>query len=123
LLGLPALSRWGDYSTISVDPNDPTRFWCVQMFPSDSANNDVWSTQITELVTSLSLPQLSITLTGTNAMVFWSSSAAGFYLQSTTNLVPPVVWSSVTKTSSTNGSIISVLVPVSDGQQFFRLQN
>jgi len=120
---LPPLSRWGDYSTLSVDPNDPTRFWSIQMYPSDSANNDVWSTQITELVTSLSLPQLSITLAGTNAMVFWSSSAAGFHLQSTTNLVSPAAWSNGTQTLSTNGSIISVLVPVSGRQQFFRLQN
>jgi hypothetical protein len=120
--GLPPLSRWGDYSTLSVDPNDSTRFWCVQMFPSDPANNDVWSTQITELLTSLPLPQLSITRAGTDAMVSWPGSAAGYQLKSTTSLVSPVAWSNVTNTESTNGGTISVLVPVSGGQQFFRLQ-
>ena len=24
-------SRWGDYSTVSVDPSDPARFWTIQM--------------------------------------------------------------------------------------------
>jgi hypothetical protein len=122
LLGLPALSRWGDYSTISVDPNDPSRFWCVQMFPSDPVNNDVWSTQITGLLTSLVTPQLAIKEAGTNATVSWSTTATGYQLWSATNLVSPVVWSNVTNASSTNGGTISVLVPVSSGQRFFRLQ-
>jgi len=121
LFGLPALSRWGDYSTISVDLNNPTHFWCVQMFPSDSANNDVWSTQITELLTSLASPQVTITLAGANVTLAWPSSA-GYQLQSATNLVPPIAWSNVTQTPSTNGDTVSVLVPVSGGQQFFRLQ-
>ncbi len=40
------VSRWGDYSATSVDPEDPTRFWTIQQYVSAP---DVWSTQITEL--------------------------------------------------------------------------
>jgi hypothetical protein len=118
-------SRWGDYSAVSVDPSDPTRFWTIQMLPlydSSLDSGDLWQTQITELITSLPSPLLTITLTGTNAMVSWSSAAAGYQLQSATNLNSSAVWSSVTQTMSTNGSTISVLMPVSRGQQFFRLQ-
>lgn len=48
----PTPSRWGDYSTLSVDAADPTQFWPEQMYPSgedtDSGLGDgYWSTQIT----------------------------------------------------------------------------
>ena len=122
LLDLPLLSRWGDYSTLSVDPADPTRFWSIQMFPPDAANSDVWSTQITELLTSQVLPPLNIAPAGTNVLVSWPSSAIGFELQSAASLAPPVPWANVTQMASTNGAIISVLVPVAGRQQFFRLK-
>jgi len=122
LLGLPQLSRWGDYNTLSVDPADPTRFWSIQMFPPPSDYSDVWSTQITELITSQSLLQLTIAPAGTNVVVSWPSVATGFQLQSATNLDAPVVWSGVTQTLSTNGGTISALVPVSGSQEYFRLK-
>ena len=127
LLGSPTTSRWGDYSTLSVDAADPTQFWSIQMYPSgvDSSSGldeGIWSTQITQLLTSLPSPQLAIKEAGTNAMVSWSTAATGYQLWSATNLVSPVVWSNVTNASSTNGNTISVLVPVSSGQRFFRLQ-
>jgi len=42
-------SRWGDYSTTSVDPNNPNIFWTIQMYRSGFS---IWSTQITEVRTS-----------------------------------------------------------------------
>ncbi len=82
-------SRWGDYSTVSVDPSDPARFWTIQMLPiydSSTGSGDLWQTQVTELITSLPALQLTIALLGTNAMVSWPFYAADFQLQSTTNL-------------------------------------
>lgn len=120
-------SRWGDYSTVSVDPGDPTHFWSIQMYPSGTSTDSLgdvsydWSTQITQLIVTAP-PQLSLLLVGRNATISWPSSATGYQLQSAPGLVPPVVWSSVTQTPSTNGNTISVLVPISSGQQFFRLQ-
>jgi hypothetical protein len=122
LYGQPQLSRWGDYNTVSVDPADPTRFWSIQMFPPPSDFSDVWSTQITELLTSQLLPQMSIAPAGTNVMVSWPSIVTGFQLESATSLAPPIAWSNVTNTASTNGGTISVLVPISGSQTFFRLQ-
>jgi uncharacterized repeat protein (TIGR03803 family) len=47
-------------------------------------------------VFSLALPPpLGIVLAGTNVVLSWPSNVTGFNLQSTTNLVPPIVWSPV----------------------------
>jgi hypothetical protein len=91
------------------------------MFPSDIANADVWSTQVTELVTA---PQfmLAIMPAGTNVTVSWSSVATGYQLQSAVGLDAPATWTNVMQVVLTNGSQISVTVPASAQQQFFRLQ-
>jgi hypothetical protein len=123
-------SRWGDYSTVSVDPSDPTHFWTIQELPLydsaldiySSGDAVVWQMQITELITSLPSVRLSIALVGTNAMISWPGTATGFQLQSATNLTASAVWTNVTQTLSTNSGTISVLVPASHGRQFFRLQ-
>ena len=125
-LGTPTTSRWGDYSTLSVDAADPTQFWSIQMYPSgvdttSGFDEGIWSTQITQLIIATS-PQLTLSLSGTNLTISWPASASGYQLQSTPSLVPAVVWSAVTQTPSNNGTTISVVVPVSGGRQFFRLQ-
>src|SRR5205814_7767804 len=63
-LEIPPLSRWGDYSATTPDPNDPIRFWTIQMYPQDT---DVWATQVTEVIVSPPNPALSITLANNNA--------------------------------------------------------
>ena len=125
-LGTPTTSRWGDYSTLSVDAADPTQFWCIQMFPSDvdSASGfeeGIWSTQITQLIVTTP-PPLTLSLSRTNLTISWPAFASGYQLQSTPSLTAPVTWSAVTQTPSNNGTTISVAVPVSGGRQFFRLQ-
>ena len=91
------------------------------MFPSDAANNDVWSTQITELIT---VPQFSLTLqpAGTNMTVSWPSSAAGYQLQAAPSLQSSAVWTNVTQTLSTNGSLVYLSLPMSRVQEYFRLK-
>ena len=115
-LGNP-VSRWGDYSTTSVDPSDPNRFWTIQMYPSDT---DVWSTQITELVTT-PLAVLSIMSAGTNITVSWPNAAGPYHLQFAPNLLSSITWSNVTQIPQTNGSQAYVVLPHSAGRQFFRL--
>jgi hypothetical protein len=117
LFGNP-VSRWGDYSATSVDPSDSNRFWTIQEFPSDT---NVWSTQITELITTLQL-KLSIRQVGTNAMLSWPSGPWSYQLLSATNLMPPVAWSNVTQPQVTNATQVTVSVPISPSRQFFRLQ-
>ena len=47
------LNRWGDYSATTLDPTDPFRFWTIQEWVS---GQDIWSTQITELILRSSVP-------------------------------------------------------------------
>ncbi|HLX69993.1 MAG TPA: hypothetical protein VKV04_10240 [Verrucomicrobiae bacterium] len=127
LLGEPTDSRWGDYSATSVDPTDPTQIWTIQMIPTDVDNSDqtgfgqgIWSTWITQLQI-LSLPQLTIAPAGANVLISWPVSAANFQLQSNTNLAS-ANWLTITPPLSTNGSVISAVVPLSGPQDFFRLK-
>jgi len=64
---------------------------------------------------SLPLPQLTISLSGTNIILTWPTNAAGFTLQSTTNLLSPAVWTIVS-------GQYAVTNPISGTQQFFRLK-
>jgi hypothetical protein len=66
-------------------------------------------------------PQLGILLFGTNVIVAWLTSFTGFNLESTTNLVLPVVWI----TNSTAPVIINqyyaVTNPIAGTRMFYRL--
>jgi uncharacterized repeat protein (TIGR03803 family) len=76
------------------------------------------------MVFSLSLPtpRLSIIHSGTNAIVTWPTNALEFTLQSTANLVPPTVWTTVSPPPyaviSTNSVVTNT---ISGTNQFYRL--
>ena len=123
--GGAAESRWGDYSTVAVDPSDPARFWTIQMLPiydRSTGSGDLWRMQITELITTLPPPQLSIALTDTNATISWPFYASGYQLESTTNLTAGGGWLPVTQTPYTNGIALSLDIPMTGPQAFFRLK-
>lgn len=67
---------------------------------------------------------LTISQSDTNVVISWPLVPAGFELESTTNLSPPVVWSAVSApvTVDTNTSQNVVSVPIASGNQFFILQ-
>ena len=69
-----------------------------------------------------SLP-LNIVKSGTNIALRWPIYPTGFVVKSTTNLVPPVVWNSLSNlvTTVTNNQNYVVL-NATNGNQFFRLQ-
>jgi uncharacterized repeat protein (TIGR03803 family) len=71
---------------------------------------------------SLPTPQLTIILSGTNDVLTWPTNAIEFTLQSTTNLVPPTVWTTVSPPPYaviyTNNV---VTYTVSGTNQFYRL--
>ena len=54
-------NRWGDYSSTTLDPTDPTKFWTVQEF---AIGTDTWGTQITEIgLTPSAAPEPSQAIT------------------------------------------------------------
>lgn len=82
-------NRWGDYSAISRDPDDPRKFWTIQEWCS--ADN-TWATQITELtvIPDSDIVLNSVTSDGASTLtvqyqIIGSDSAAfdvGFYASS-----------------------------------------
>jgi uncharacterized repeat protein (TIGR03803 family) len=76
---------------------------------------------------SLPVPQLTIIPSGTNVILSWPTNVAGFSytgytLQSTTNLVSPVVWTTVSPAPVVVNGQNTVTNPISGAQQFYRLQ-
>jgi uncharacterized repeat protein (TIGR03803 family) len=71
---------------------------------------------------SLPTPQLTIIRSGPNAIVTWPTNALEFILQSTTNLVPPTVWTTVSPPPyaviSTNTVVTNTITRTN---QFYRL--
>jgi alpha-tubulin suppressor-like RCC1 family protein len=63
----------------------------------------------------------SISLSGSNVVVMWPSNTVGFYLQSATNLVPPVSWSGVPDATNTYADQFALTNPLTGSQRFFRL--
>ncbi len=120
LLGVPGFSRWGDYSAISVDPSDPTHFWMIQMYPSDSVNTDVWSTQVSEVVATA---QVALTIRPvTNGIeVSWPAAFASYQLQSSSEPAIDLSWTPVAAPSTTNSGQIVVSLPLAT-REFFRLK-
>ena len=117
-------SRWGDYSAMSVDPADPTHFWTIQLYPSaidPDTGVGTWSTQITEIIATTA-PQLTIASAGTNVLISWPLYASGYQLQATTNLLNASGWNSLTPATSTNGFVISTLLPKTAKASFYRLK-
>ena len=38
--------RWGDYSLVTIDPNDTTKFWVIEMYCSQT---DTWGVEVAEV--------------------------------------------------------------------------
>jgi hypothetical protein len=66
-------------------------------------------------------PVLSLTRSNAFVVISWPATP-GFTLQSSANLAAPTVWSVVTQQVSTANGTNSVSIPITGGNQFFRLQ-
>ena len=69
-----------------------------------------------------SSPQLSIALTNRQIVVSWPDAAAGFNLQSTTNLASQSSWAAVTNVAVVVGEQRNVSLPPANTSQFYRLK-
>jgi uncharacterized repeat protein (TIGR03803 family) len=66
-------------------------------------------------------PQLTITPAVGNVILTWSTNFTGFSLQSTTNLISPTLWSSVSPDPVVVNGQYTVTNPISGARQFYRL--
>lgn len=72
-------------------------------------------------VFSLAAPSLAISVSGTNAVIAWSTNALGFNLQYTTSLSPAAIWSTVPATPAVVNGQNVLTNPISRTQMYFRL--
>lgn len=66
-------------------------------------------------------PQLAISRVAANVIVAWPTNAAGFTLQSTTNLAPSAIWTPVSSVPAVVNAQNTVTNPIPATRQFFRL--
>jgi hypothetical protein len=69
----------------------------------------------------LPLPALGMSVNAGSLTVNWPGWANDWNLYVTTNLTPPVVWTTVTNTAGSNYGQFNVTLPINSGIQFFRL--
>jgi alpha-mannosidase len=125
LTGVPAYTyawTFGDGTTSSVaNPQHiyaATGTYLATLTVSDGAAQFVTTTNISVLPLSLSLapaPPGSLTLT-------WPSWATNYSLCSTTNLLAPSFWSTVTNACANTGGVLSVTLPLDSTNRFFQLR-
>jgi uncharacterized repeat protein (TIGR03803 family) len=82
-----------------------------------------WGTVFSLSLGSVSAPAPTLTIvpSGTNVILTWPVNAAGFILQSTTNLVSPVVWSTVSPGPVVVNGQYAVTNSTSGTNKFYRL--
>ena len=68
-------------------------------------------------------PLLSITRSNNLAIVSWPDTGVGFRLENNSNLSLTNGWATAPQLRSTNGGKISVTVPATTGNNFYRLKN
>lgn len=74
------------------------------------------------LVQTPGAPQLSIQLSGSNAIISWSmDGSTGFILQESANLSSPANWNNSGVVVTTSGNTKSVTVPAT-GMKYYRLK-
>lgn len=70
-------------------------------------------------------PGIGVTVTtakaGDNLWLLWPNPGAAYRVESALSLSPPVLWGSEAGSLQTNGGTVSLVVPLSGSQRFFRL--
>lgn len=75
------------------------------------------------ITASFVTPEVTLTPAGTDLVISWPDWANSLKLAAATNLASPVIWQPVTNVPLRSGNIYWVELPMSETQQFFRLQS
>ncbi|HXT13075.1 MAG TPA: hypothetical protein VN873_16055, partial [Candidatus Angelobacter sp.] len=68
------------------------------------------------------LPWLTMERTGTNSVLHWPTNLTGYRLEFTTNLTPPILWNSVTDTTSVEDGNFMTTNSIPGSAIFYRLK-
>jgi uncharacterized repeat protein (TIGR01451 family)/uncharacterized delta-60 repeat protein len=64
---------------------------------------------------------INVTRAGGSLVFTWTSDAVGYSLERATNFVAPIIWSPVNIPPSIGGGTVTVIVPIGNDTEFFRL--
>lgn len=90
----------------------------LTLFGQGTANS---GTVFAVTLPTISPTQLAIALAGSNVVLTWPAAASGFTLQSTTNLLSPIAWNSVSPTPIIVNGQNTVTNAITNRQMFYRL--
>jgi hypothetical protein len=85
-----------------------------------SVSGGFWS--LIAVVQTAGAPTLTVTHSGTSVMISWPASSTGYSLEHNSNLSLPNNWSAVSQGSTLNNGVFSVTIPLTAGNDFFRLK-
>jgi len=93
----------------------------VTLYGTSQNGGDSGKGTVFSLSLGVSQPQLTISLSGTSLILTWPTNAAGFILQSTTNLGAFSIWTTVPPAPVVVNGQNTVTNSISGTQQFYRL--
>jgi hypothetical protein len=67
------------------------------------------------------VPTITTSLADSTLTLFWPDTATGYRVESALSFTPTVIWNNVAGTIQTNGGFVSISLPLSGSQKFFRL--
>ena len=89
---------------------------------TDNGGATTVSAPVTILVSVVAQPAfLRIAWAGANSLLSWPTSATAFSLQSSSNLLSPIQWRTLTNPPLVNSNQYNLSLPSTNSQQFFRL--
>jgi len=66
-------------------------------------------------------PEVAVHLNGNTLTLFWPTTPSGYRVESALGLAPTVIWNNVTGAFQTNADSISIVLPMTGPQKFYRL--
>jgi hypothetical protein len=103
----------------------PSRTWNgllddIAVFDVALTSNQIQTVMSGDFTAFLPHPTLSISIVGGNVVLSWPANLPNFQMQSKTDL-SAAGWSNIATRPTSNGSMLSVSVPLTSGDQFFQL--
>ena len=129
-----SLITWENFG-YGVGTASGTTSWQINGIQLQPGANDIWLTAYdfagnegyAAITVTYALPvgpAIQTSFSGGSLKLSWPEATAGdFVLQYANSLLPPIFWSNVVATVTTNAGSVNITLPTTNSQRFFRLRN